>query len=44
MMRYGHQPLSEIRKMPVRTLLKLADGLMQLVAKENDAGQMENHG
>jgi hypothetical protein len=37
-MRYGHQPLSEIKKLSVSELYTWAEGLLDLVALENERG------
>jgi hypothetical protein len=40
-MRYGHQPHSEIVRLPVRRLFELADGIMAMIEAENEQGRME---
>ncbi len=40
-MRYGHQPWSEIAKMPVSLVVQLSQAVLDLVALENAAGQVK---
>jgi hypothetical protein len=40
LMRYAHQPLSEIKRLPVAELFSWAEAVLDLVALENERGQM----
>lgn len=40
--RYGHQPVNALRGCTVRELMRLADGVSELVTLENGTGSRSN--